>query len=62
MFSSNSRPKFYDDPTATYLLKAMSKSVSTISGHQLVVLSRMSRHVSVACHVTVAVVEVDTDA
>ena len=35
MFSSNSRPKFYDDPTAINLLKAMSKSVSIISGHPL---------------------------
>ena len=35
MFSSNSRSKFYDDPTAINLLKAMSKSVSIISGHPL---------------------------
>ena len=35
MFSSNSRPKFYDDPTAINLLKAISKSVSIISGHPL---------------------------
>ena len=43
MFSSNSRPKFYDDLTAIKLLKAMSKSVSIISGHPLDVAEKFSR-------------------
>ena len=47
MFSSNSRPKFYDDPTAINLLKAMSKSVSIISGHPLVTFKIKKTSVSV---------------
>ena len=35
MFSSKSASKFYDDPTAINLLKAMSISVSIICGHPL---------------------------
>ena len=35
MLSSKSPSKFYDNPTATNLLKAMSNSVSIISGHPL---------------------------